>query len=64
MPLIELGNSLYDWRWNGDGKYEGWVNFEEDNLIYKVIDGKHIVLGEGQTVAKKGFYQISVVKAK
>lgn len=59
-----------DWDWtkaymigdlDGDGKYEGWVNFESDNVSFKIIDGKtYEVLGEGKTVEKKGFYQISV----
>ena len=73
-PAVTKAAANADWNWataymigdvNGDGKYEGWVNFEEDNLIYKVLDGKtYEVLGEDQTVAKKGFYQISVVEGE
>lgn len=59
-----------DWDWtkaymlgdiDGDGNYEGWVNINEDNVAYKVLDGKtYEVLAEGSTIEKKGFYQISV----
>lgn len=59
-----------DWDWtkaymlgdvDGDGSYEGWVNIDEDNVAYKVLDGKtYEVLAEGTTIEKKGFYQISL----
>lgn len=69
-PNATRATANVDWDWNkaymigdvdGDGTYEGWVNFDSDNVAFKVIDGKtYEVLGEGKTVAKKGFYHIAL----
>lgn len=69
-PSASRAGGSVDWDWtkaymigdvDGDGIYEGWVNFDADNVTYKVLDGKTFeVLAEGNTVEKKGFYQIKV----
>ncbi|MGL5317111.1 MAG: SusE domain-containing protein [Bacteroidales bacterium] len=47
---------------DGDGVYNGYAYFDTDNSTFAVIDGADVtnVLGENKTVAKKGFYEISV----
>lgn len=47
---------------DGDGTFKGYAYFEADNSNFAIIDGTDItkVLAENKTVAKKGFYEISV----
>lgn len=48
---------------DGDGVYHGYAYFDTDGLTYKVVDGKDVtkVLSKtAGTVAKKGFYEITV----
>lgn len=45
---------------DGDGVYEGYVNFADDNMAFTVLDGKTLQpVGEATTVESKGFYKIN-----
>ena len=60
-----------DWDWTkafmlGDpdesGVYKGYVNIPNDGVTFSVVDGKNVneVIAANQSIAKKGFYEISV----
>lgn len=59
-----------DWDWtqayllgdvDGDGTYEGYADFQSDNITYRVVDGKTLQpIGEEKTVEAKGFYKVAV----
>lgn len=64
---IAVGYPEWDWTEayllgdvDGDGTFEGYANFAEDNLSYTIIDGKTLQpMGEQKTVEAKGFYKIT-----
>lgn len=47
---------------DGDGVYQGYVNFDVDGVLYVIIDGSDFIkiLVKDQMVVKKGFYGIKV----
>ena len=47
---------------DGDGTYNGFVNFDSDGVSYAIIDGSDVtkVLAQGNTIEAKGFYEIKV----
>lgn len=47
---------------DGDGTYKGYAYFDADNTTFAIVDASDVtkVLAENKTIAKKGFYEISV----